>query len=125
MIRPWDTLDQVSGLSISTILETCKKRVDAAFDFFTLLGVDYYSFHDRDVSPEMESIEATNDLLDQVTDYMLEKQKQTGVKLLWVFPKLIDRALLVSLVTLVTLTALPQTQTSKYLPLRVVRLNKP
>lgn len=40
-------------------------------------------FHDRDVAPELESIEETNALLDIVTDYMLAKQRQTGIKLLW------------------------------------------
>lgn len=49
------------------------------------------TFHDRDVAPELETIQDTNDLLDKVTDYMLQKQKQvillviakTGIKLLW------------------------------------------
>lgn len=42
-----------------------------------------FSFHDRDVSPELDTIDRTNELLDKVTDYMLEKQKATGIKLLW------------------------------------------
>src|SRR4051812_35602756 len=29
-----------------------KDRLDAAFEFFTKLGVPYYCFHDRDMSPE-------------------------------------------------------------------------
>lgn len=84
MFRPWDTADQITDQSIDTILETCKKRVDIAFDFFVRLGVEYYTFHDRDVAPELHDIPSTNELLDKVTEYMLEKQKLTGVKLLWV-----------------------------------------
>jgi xylose isomerase len=43
----------------------------------------FSTFHDRDVAPELQTIDETNDLLDKVTDYMLQKQEQTGVKLLW------------------------------------------
>jgi xylose isomerase len=65
------------------LLEACKQRIDAAFEFFVKLGVEYYTFHDRDVAPELETIEETNALLDILSDYMLQKQKETGVKLLW------------------------------------------
>ena len=75
LAKPWEKADSV--------LEMCKQRVDAAFEFFTKLGIDYYCFHDRDIAPELATPEETNKLLDQVTDYMLEKQKETGVKLLW------------------------------------------
>merc|ERR1719510_1503080 len=64
-------------------LKLCKQRVDAAFEFFTKLGVPYYCFHDRDVAPEMKTIEESNKLLEAVTDYMKEKQTATGMKLLW------------------------------------------
>ena len=42
--RPWD--DE------SNSLENAYRRVRAAFEFFTKLGIEYYSFHDRDVAPE-------------------------------------------------------------------------
>ena len=80
--RPWSTLDDPSQNN-ALLVQECKERVDAAFEFFVKLGVDYYTFHDRDVAPELSTIEETNNLLNTVTDYMLEKQKQTGVKLLW------------------------------------------
>ena len=60
-----------------------KKKCDAAFEFFTKLGVEYYCFHDRDIVAEADTLEETNRRLDEISDYMLEKQKQTGVKLLW------------------------------------------
>ncbi|KAJ3112881.1 hypothetical protein HK100_002165 [Physocladia obscura] len=81
LFRPWDTTDAAS--SFDALLTTCTARVDAAFEFFTKLGVKYYAFHDRDVAPELASIDESNRLLDAVTDYMLIKQKETGVKLLW------------------------------------------
>ena len=128
-------------------VENALRRVDAAFELFTKLGVcfffsrlstlllfvqklvtsiragtnhhfpqtnkncdaqvEYYTFHDRDIAPEGKTLEETNKILDtvwvvsanvdensrsnfsniflfiKVTDYMLKKQKETGVKLLW------------------------------------------
>jgi len=83
--RPWPTDDDFNAClnDYQKVLRLCRERVDAAFEFFTKLGVNYYCFHDRDVAPELETIEKSNRLLDQVTDYMLQKQRQTGVKLLW------------------------------------------
>ena len=60
-----------------------KKKCDAAFEFFTKLGVEYYCFHDRDLVAEGDTLEETNRRLDIISDYMLEKQKETGVRLLW------------------------------------------
>ena len=54
-----------------------------AFEFFAKLGVEYYTFHDRDVAPEGKNLAETNAILDEVTDYMLEMQEKTGIKLLW------------------------------------------
>lgn len=45
--------------------------------------MEYYTFHDFDVAPETDSLESSMANVDEVTDYMLEKQKATGVKLLW------------------------------------------
>ncbi|KAI8807471.1 xylose isomerase 1 [Cladochytrium replicatum] len=80
--RPWYSIDR-TDIPYAEIVEYCKARVDAAFEFFTKLGVEYYTFHDRDVSPELATLAETNQLLDEVTDYMLKKQEATGVKLLW------------------------------------------
>mmetsp|Transcript_12991 Transcript_12991/g.25209 ORF Transcript_12991/g.25209 Transcript_12991/m.25209 type:complete len:441 (+) Transcript_12991:189-1511(+) len=67
----------------SDSVENALRRVDAAFELFTKLGVEYYSFHDVDVSPEGATLKETNENLDKITDRMLELQKKTGVKLLW------------------------------------------
>ncbi|KAI9203283.1 xylose isomerase-like protein [Polychytrium aggregatum] len=82
LARPWDTVD-LAGASFAELAASCKRRVDAAFEFFSKLGVDYYTFHDRDVAPELDTIEQTNALLDVVADYLLQKQSETGIKLLW------------------------------------------
>lgn len=73
--QPWD-----DG---SETIENALRRVDAAFELFQKLGIQYYTFHDRDVAPEGKTLEETNKNLDTVSDYMLKKQKETGIKLLW------------------------------------------
>eukprot|EP00854_Cymbomonas_tetramitiformis_P006674 gene6674-7989_t len=69
----------------STSLDNSLRRVDAAFEFFTKLGTPYYCFHDVDVSPEVSggSLLEVEKHLAKVSDKLLEKQDETGVKLLW------------------------------------------
>jgi xylose isomerase len=74
--RPWEE-------GICDPLELARRRVDVAFEFFTKLGVDYYTFHDFDVAPEADSLEESMKNVDLITDYLLQKQEETGVKLLW------------------------------------------
>ena len=72
---PWDSKNDA--------VERGKDKVDAAFEFITKLGVPYYCFHDVDMVDEAESLTAFRKRLDIVSDYVLAKQKETGVKLLW------------------------------------------
>ncbi|MER2227138.1 MAG: xylose isomerase [Carnobacterium sp.] len=64
-------------------METAKNRVEAAFEFFEKLGVDYFCFHDMDIAPYGESLEDFFANLDTITDFIQEKMNQTGIKLLW------------------------------------------
>lgn len=57
--------------------------MDVAFEFMQKLGVPYYCFHDRDISGEGGNLKETNELLDKVVAKLKEKQKETGIKLLW------------------------------------------
>ncbi len=71
--RPWfgDTMDNA------------KLKADVAFEMFSLLGVPYYCFHDADVRPEAGTFAESAARLDDIADIFAQKQKQTGVKLLW------------------------------------------
>ena len=60
-----------------------KNKMDAAFEFFTKLGVPYYCFHDVDVVDEADSVPEFEKRLQTMVDYAREKQKASGVKLLW------------------------------------------
>ncbi|HNX64203.1 MAG TPA: xylose isomerase [Oscillospiraceae bacterium] len=65
-------------------------KVDAAFEIMDKLSIDYYCFHDRDLSPEYGSLSESNKKLDAVVEYCLKKQKETGKKLLWGTAKCFD-----------------------------------
>lgn len=59
------------------------QRMDAAFEFFTKLGVPYYCFHDRDVAPEGSSVAESEKRLRQLVEAAKQRQQETGMKLLW------------------------------------------
>jgi len=75
MTRKWD--DE------SPSMDNAKARVRACFEFMQKLGVEYYTFHDRDVAPEGKDLAESNKNLDEIVDYLEEHQKSTGTKLLW------------------------------------------
>ncbi len=65
-------------------------KVDAAFEIMDKLSIDYYCFHDRDLSPEYANLGESNEKLKVVVDYLEKKQKETGKKLLWGTAKCFD-----------------------------------
>lgn len=77
-----DTADKSFGARVGT-MEHAKRKVDAGFEFMQKLGVDYFCFHDVDLVPEADDIKETNRRLDEISDYVLEKMKGTGIKCLW------------------------------------------
>ncbi|MGM9646313.1 MAG: xylose isomerase [Eubacteriales bacterium] len=64
-------------------MEHAKAKVDAGFEFMQKLGVKYFCFHDVDLVPEADDIKETNKRLDEISDYILEKMKDTDIKCLW------------------------------------------
>ncbi|AUS06979.1 xylose isomerase [Pseudotamlana carrageenivorans] len=64
-------------------IEAAKAKADAAFEFVTKMGFDYYCFHDVDLVREGNSFGELESRLDTITDYLKEKQAASGVKLLW------------------------------------------
>jgi len=69
--------------SASEPMKTAEMTMDAAFEFFTKLGVDFWCFHDRDIAPEADNLAETNRRLDKLVGKAGTLQKQTGVRLLW------------------------------------------
>ena len=64
-------------------VEKAKDKADAAFEFITKLGLPYYCFHDVDAVDYTTDINENDRRLQTITAYLGEKQKASGVKLLW------------------------------------------
>ncbi len=77
-----DTADKSFGVEKGTMAHA-KAKVDAGFEFMQKLGIEYFCFHDVDLVPEADDIRETNRRLDEISDYILEKMKKTGIKCLW------------------------------------------
>ncbi len=60
-----------------------KDKMDAAFEFFTKLGTPFYCFHDFDLVDEANNIPESEKRLQTIVEYAKEKQKASGVQLLW------------------------------------------
>lgn len=72
---PWATNSDPIALA--------KEKMDAAFEFMTKLGIPYYCFHDVDVVAEAGSLVESEKRLQTMVAYAKEKQKASGIKLLW------------------------------------------
>lgn len=74
-IFPWDAK--------ADPVERAKDKMDAAFEFITKMNLPYYCFHDVDVVDYGTDIAENERRLQALTAYALQKQKESGVKLLW------------------------------------------
>lgn len=72
---PWNDL--------SDPIQCGRAKMDAAFEFITKLGVPFYCFHDFDLVDEGSSIRESEQRLAAMVGYAQEKQKASGVRLLW------------------------------------------
>ncbi|HET6996791.1 MAG TPA: xylose isomerase [Chitinophagaceae bacterium] len=72
---PWDEKKDA--------VERAKDKADAAFEFITKLGLPYYCFHDVDAVDYTNDVKENDGRLKAITAYLQEKQKASGVKLLW------------------------------------------
>ena len=71
----WDQADEP--------IQRALDKADAAFEFITKMGFDYYCFHDYDLIDEGSSLSESEKRLETITSYLKDKQKASGVKLLW------------------------------------------
>lgn len=74
--RPW-----LSGAGDP--IDAAKAKMDAAFEFFTKLGVRFFTFHDVDIAPEGETFAESARNLETMVAYAEQKMADTGVQLLW------------------------------------------
>ncbi|MDR1288089.1 MAG: xylose isomerase [Treponema sp.] len=64
-------------------MEAAEHKMDAAFEFISKLGAEFYCFHDRDMSPEGETPAESIKNLETLAARAKKCQKAAGVKLLW------------------------------------------
>ncbi|WP_425072310.1 xylose isomerase [Sagittula sp. S175] len=72
--RPWHPQDDMGR---------AKMKADVAFEMFEKLGVPFYCWHDADIRPEQGNYAGNLRTLEEITDYMAEKQESAKVRCLW------------------------------------------
>ncbi len=91
----WHTLGQASGDQFggqtrsyewdkaADPLRRAKDKMDAGFEIMDKLGIGYFCFHDVDLIEEGADIEEYESRMKAITDYALEKMKDSDIRLLW------------------------------------------
>jgi xylose isomerase len=74
-VTPWD--------DDSDTVDMALKRADVFFEFLDKMDIDYYCFHDRDISPELNDLAKSNAALEKVTAHLKGLQQAHNKKLLW------------------------------------------
>jgi len=74
-VYPWSTADTAEQRAID--------KMDAAFEFLHKIGAKYFCFHDFDLIDEGKDLAESRKRLEFISDYALEKMKETDVKVLW------------------------------------------
>lgn len=72
--RPWHPQDDMGR---------ARMKADIAFEMFEILDTPFYAWHDADIRPDNDRFSDNLRSLQQITDYMGEKQMQTGKRCLW------------------------------------------
>jgi xylose isomerase len=71
--RPW----------FGDTMALAKMKADVAFEMFDILGTPFYAFHDADARPEGKTFAESTRNLEEIVDYLGEKQTAHKAKLLW------------------------------------------
>ena len=91
----WHTLGQASGDQFGGQTRSyewdkgecpyCRARAkaDAGFEIMQKLGIEFFCFHDIDLVEDTDDIAEYEARMKDITDYLLEKMKETGIKNLW------------------------------------------
>ena len=91
----WHSLGQASGDQFggqtrsyewdkaSDPMQRAKDKVDAGFELMQKLGIGYFCFHDIDLIEDSDDIAVYEARMKEITDYLLVRMKETGIKNLW------------------------------------------
>lgn len=64
-------------------IQAAKDKADAAFEFISKMGFDYFCFHDYDLIAEGPTFAESERRLSTITEYLKQKKAESGIKLLW------------------------------------------
>ncbi|MBS0125918.1 xylose isomerase [Thetidibacter halocola] len=73
-VRPWHPQDS---------MEAARRKADAAFEMFDILGQPFYCWHDADIRPEQGSFADNLARLDEIVDYIADKTRGAKARCLW------------------------------------------
>ena len=73
-LRPWFHGDPMQG---------ARQKVEVGFELFRLLGVPFFTFHDRDIAPEGSSLAESDRNVRTIAEALAAKIEAGGPKLLW------------------------------------------
>ena len=73
--RPWQVATDP--------MQRAQDKVKALFEFVAKLGLPFFTFHDRDLAPEGETLAQSNSNLDKIADLIAAEMERTGIDLLW------------------------------------------
>ena len=60
-----------------------RAKADAGFEIMQKLGIEYFCFHDIDLVEDCDDIAEYEARMKDITDYLLVKMQETGIKNLW------------------------------------------
>lgn len=85
----WEGGDPFGGRSFDrpwyhgSPMDAARLKADVAFEFFDLLDIPFFCFHDVDVAPEGDSLKESVKNLRTITDIFAKKMQSQRTKLLW------------------------------------------
>jgi xylose isomerase len=74
-MRPW--------MHVADPMDGARMKVDVAFEMFRLLGVPFFTFHDRDIAPEGATLKESNANVRAIGEMFARKMETEKVRLLW------------------------------------------
>src|SRR3984885_10738183 len=73
--RPW--------MNRADAMQAARDKADAAFDLFRVLDLPFFTFHDRDIAPEGDSLRESLKNVHEIADYLGTKMTGSKTRLLW------------------------------------------
>ncbi|HUN92134.1 MAG TPA: xylose isomerase [Burkholderiaceae bacterium] len=87
----WTGLDAFGGETFNRAwhaasgdpMQHARHKAEIAFETFRLLGVPFFTFHDRDIAPEGATLRESNRFVRQIGEIFAAKMQQQPTRLLW------------------------------------------